>query len=64
MSKEERDLAKPIADEIMHKIAYYLRYEMKVWPKEDDLADMNRLVKSIIVQNMLRKSYDEGQKGV
>jgi predicted transcriptional regulator with HTH domain len=64
MPSEFRDIAKPIADEIMHKVMSYLRYEMEIYPKAHDVSEMNRLVKSIIVQTMLRKGYDKREDGV
>ena len=54
MNQEIRDKAKPIADEIINKIVYHLRYKMNVWPKEDDINDMSRIAKSIIVQNLYK----------
>lgn len=54
MSQETRDLAKPVADEIVNKILYHLRYKMNVYPKEDDVNHLNRITKSIIVQAITR----------
>lgn len=50
-----RDGAEPIAEEIMRQICNHLRYKMSVWPKEEDIKDMKRVVKSIIVQDRLRR---------
>lgn len=55
MVTEFRKDAEPIAEEIINKIEKILRYKMQVWPKEDDLKDMKREIKSIIVQNMVKK---------
>lgn len=54
MVTEFRNYAEPIAEEIIKKVAYHLRNIMQVWPKEDDLKDMKREIKSIIVQHSLR----------
>ena len=58
MGKEERDLAKPIADMIVDNIVYYMRYSMNVKVTQENIHEFNRLAKSIIVQHMLRKSDD------
>lgn len=55
MTPEFRKDAEPIAEEIIEKIGNYLRYEMQAWPKAEDLLDMKRIVKSIIVQSMQEK---------
>lgn len=55
MVTEFRKDAEPIAEEIITKVAYHLRHKMQCWPKEDDLKDMKREIKSIIVQNMEKK---------
>ena len=64
MSQEVRDKAKPIADMIVDNIVYYMRYSMNIKVTQENVNEFNRLAKSIIVQTMLRKSYDEGQEGV
>jgi hypothetical protein len=52
MNPTFRNAAEPIAQNITDKILFHLRYKMSVWPKEDDIQDMKRIIKSIIVQNM------------
>ena len=55
LGKHYRGKAEPISEEIMHSIVYHIRYKLSCWPKEDDIKDMKRIVKSILVQHMLRK---------
>ena len=51
-NKDVKDLAEIMAEKIIIKVAYHLRYKMEKWPKEDDLKEIKREVKSIIVQYM------------
>lgn len=55
MNEQIRDEAEPMADEIIQKVAYYIRYKLERWPTTADLADMKRIVKSIIVQHLARR---------
>lgn len=50
-----RKEAEPIAQAIIDKVAFHLRHKMSCWPKEDDLSEMKREIKSIIVQHMESK---------
>lgn len=52
--KSIRDKAKPLTDAIIEKLLYHMRYKMGVWPKEDDICDLSRITKSILVQHFLR----------
>jgi len=51
---KDKDRAKPIVDAIVEKILYHLRYKMEAWPTTDDINEINRITKSIIVQHMAR----------
>jgi len=53
--KATRDRAEPIAQDIMDSICYYLRHNLSFWPKDADVKDMKRTVKSIIVQSMMKE---------
>jgi hypothetical protein len=55
-SKERKAQADLIADEIMQKMAYFIRHKLDRWPKESDIRDMHRIVKSILIQHKIREN--------
>lgn len=55
MNKEIRAKFDPLAKEIINKIEYHLRYKMQIWPKEDDLNEIRRIVKSILITNYIKE---------